>query len=144
MKHNYQDFIVQNVSVIIGSALIGLGVRFVMLEKGADQFTANSLNANDLSFSTGNVKDNKLKKYQIIEASQETLEKLLSGKIRKMDELENLEKATNKQDGDVYRKAGNQPYKSSLKYQILLRREYDEKIADDVFIVETIFIKNSL
>ena len=43
MKHNYQDFIVQNVSVIIGSALIGLGVRFVMLEKGADQFTANSI-----------------------------------------------------------------------------------------------------
>ena len=56
--------------------------------------------------------------------------------------MENLEKATNKQDGDVYRKAGNQPYKSSLKYKILLRREYDEKIADDVFIVETIFIKN--
>lgn len=43
MKHNYQDFIVQNVSVIIGSALIGLGVRFVMLEKGVDQFTANSI-----------------------------------------------------------------------------------------------------
>jgi hypothetical protein len=43
MKHNFQDFIVQNVSVIIGSALIGLGVRFVMLEKGADQFTANSI-----------------------------------------------------------------------------------------------------
>jgi hypothetical protein len=43
MKHNYQDFIVQNVSVIIGSALIGLGVRFVMLEKGADEFTANSI-----------------------------------------------------------------------------------------------------
>ena len=43
MKHNYQDFIVQNVSVIIGSALIGLGVRFVMLQKGADQFTANSI-----------------------------------------------------------------------------------------------------
>ena len=43
MKHNYQDFIVKNVSVIIGSALIGLGVRFVMLEKGADQFTANSI-----------------------------------------------------------------------------------------------------
>ena len=43
MKHNYQDFIVQNVSVIIGSSLIGLGVRFVMLEKGHDQFTANSI-----------------------------------------------------------------------------------------------------
>ena len=108
--------------------------------KGINEFIG--LNANDLSFSTGNVQDNKLKKYQIIEASQETLEKLLSGKIRKRDELENLEKATNKQDGDVYRKAGNQPYKSSLKYKILLRREYDEKIADDVFIVETIFIKN--
>ena len=95
-----------------------------------------------MSFSTGNVQNSKLKKYQIIEASQETLEKLLSGKIRKRDELENLEKATNKQDGDVYRKAGNQPYKSSLKYSILLRSEYDEKIADYVFIVETIFIKN--
>jgi hypothetical protein len=43
MKHNYQDFIVQNVSVIIGSALIGLGVRFVMLQKVVDQFTANSI-----------------------------------------------------------------------------------------------------
>lgn len=43
MKHNYQDIIIQNVSVIIGSALVGLGVRFVMLEKGADQFTANSI-----------------------------------------------------------------------------------------------------
>ena len=95
-----------------------------------------------MSFSTGNVQDSKLKKYQIIEASQETLEKLLSGKIRKRDELENLEKATNKQDGEIYRKAGNQPYKSSLKYSILLRSEYDEKIADYVFIVETIFIKN--
>ena len=108
--------------------------------KGIKEFI--SLNANDLSFSTGNVQDSKLKKYQIVEASQETLEKLLSGKIRKRDELENLEKATNKQDGDVYRKAGNQTYKSSLKYSILLRSEYDENIADDVFIVETIFIKN--
>ena len=108
--------------------------------KGINEFIG--LNANDLSFSTGNIQDSKLKKYQIVEASQETLEKLLSGKIRKRDELENLEKATNKQDGEIYRKAGNQPYKSSLKYKILLRREYDEKIADDVFIVETIFIKN--
>jgi len=108
--------------------------------KGINEFIG--LNANDLSFSTGNVKDNKVKKYQIVEASQETLEKLLSGKIRKRDELENLEKATNKQDGEIYRKAGNQPYKSSLKYSILLRSEYDEKIADYVFIVETIFIKN--
>ena len=95
-----------------------------------------------MSFSTGNVQDSKLKKYQIIEASQETLEKLLSGKIRKKPQLDRFKELTDKQDGEIYRKAGNQPYKSSLKYKILLRREYDEKIADDVFIVETIFIKN--
>ncbi len=95
-----------------------------------------------MSFSTGNVQDSKLKKYPTIEASQETLEKLLSGKIRKEQRLKDLEESTHKQDGDVYRKAGNQPFRSSLKYSILLRREYDEKIADDVFIVETIFIKN--
>lgn len=82
------------------------------------------------------------KQYETIEASQDTLEKLLSGKIRKRDKLENLEIATQKQDGEVYRKAGNQPYKSSLNYIILLRQEYDEKIADDIFIIETIFIKN--
>ena len=89
--------------------------------KGINEFIG--LNANDLSFSTGNVKDNKVKKYQIVEASQETLEKLLSGKIRKRDELENLEKATNKQDGDVYRKAVNHLYNSSLIYIILLIRK---------------------
>ena len=82
------------------------------------------------------------KQYETIEASQDTLEKLLSGKIRKRDKLENLEIATQKQDGEVYRKAGNQPYKSSLNYIILLRQECDEKIADDIFIIETIFIKN--
>lgn len=108
--------------------------------KGINEFIG--LNANDLSFSTGNVQDNKLKKYQIIEASQETLEKLLSGKIRKKPQLDRFKELTDKQDGEIYRKAGNQPYKSSLKYSILLRSEYDEKIADYVFIVETIFIKN--
>ena len=95
-----------------------------------------------MSFSTGNIQDSKLKKYQIVEASQETLEKLLSGKIRKKPQLDIFKELTEKQDGDVYKKAGDQPYRSSLKYSIFLRREYDEKIADDVFIVETIFIKN--
>lgn len=108
--------------------------------KGINEFI--DLNANDLSFSTGNIQDSKLNKYQTIDASQETLEKLLSGKIRRKLQLDKLKELTEKQDGDVYRKAGNLPYKSSLKYKILLRREYDEKIADDVFIVETIFIKN--
>ena len=117
-----------------------LGIKGIEELVGSKTGTVG-VGANDLSLSTGNVKDNKLKKYQIIEASQETLEKLLSGKIRKRDELENLEKSTNKQDGDVYRKAGNQPYKSSTKYKILYRNDYDEKISDDIQIIETIFIK---
>ncbi len=109
--------------------------------KGINEFIG--LNANDLSFSTGNVQDSKLKKYQIVEASQETLEKLLSGKIRKKPQLDSFKELTEKQDGEIYRKAGNQPYKSSLKYSILLRSEYDEKIADYVFIVVTIFLKTN-
>ena len=108
--------------------------------KGINEFI--DLNANDLSFSTGNLRDNKVKKYRLIDASQETLEKLLSGKIRKEQHLRDLEESTEKQDGEIYRKAGDKPFKSSLKYKIFLRTEYDEKISDNVFIVETIFIKN--
>ena len=94
-----------------------------------------------MSFSTGNVKDNKLKKYQIIEASQETLEKLLSGKIRNLKQIQNFNEMDRKNDEQVYREAGNQPYKSSTKYKILYRNDYDEKISDDIQIIETIFIK---
>lgn len=89
-----------------------------------------------------NLNANADKKYTTIEASQDTLEKLLSGKIRKKLQLDNLKELTEKQDSEEYRKYGNQPYKCSLKYIILLRREYDEKMADDIFIIETIFIKN--
>lgn len=46
-----------------------------------------------------------------------------------------------KNDEQVYREAGNQPYKSSTKYKILYRNDYDEKISDDIQIIETIFIK---
>ena len=101
-----------------------------------------NLNANDLSFSTGNIKDLKMKKYQMVDASQETLEKLLSGKIREKAQLDRLKELNEKKDGEIYRQSENQSYKSSLKYKILHRREYDERIADDIFIIETIFLKN--
>lgn len=132
-KEQIKDMVDEAISVTLETAK-NLGI------KGINEFIG--LNANDLSFSTGNIQDSKLKKYQVVEASQETLEKLLSGKIRKKPQLDIFKELTEKQDGDVYRKAGDQPYRSSLKYSILIRREYDEKIADDVFIVETIFIKN--
>ena len=132
-KEQIKDMVDEAISVTLETAK-NLGI------KGITEFI--NLNANDLSFSTGNIQDSKLKKYQIVEASQETLEKLLSGKIRKKPQLDIFKELTEKQDGDVYKKAGDQPYRSSLKYSIFLRREYDEKIADDVFIVETIFIKN--
>ena len=132
-KEQIKNMVDEAISVTLETAK-NLGI------KGINEFIG--LNANDLSFSTGNVQDSKLKKYQIVEASQETLEKLLSGKIRKKPQLDSFKELTEKQDGDVYKKAGDQPYRSSLKYSIFLRREYDEKIADDVFIVETIFIKN--
>lgn len=132
-KEQIKDMVDEAISVTLETAK-NFGI------KGINEFL--NLNANDLSFSTGNVQDSKLKKYQIIEASQETIEKLLSGKIRKRDKLENLERATQKQDDEVYRKAEKRPFKSTLKYSILLRSQYDEKIVDYVFIVETIFIKN--
>ena len=132
-KEQIKNMVDEAISVTLETAK-NLGI------KGINEFIG--INANDLSFSTGNVQDSKLKKYQIVEASQETLEKLLSGKIRKKPQLDIFKELTEKQDGDVYKKAGDQPYRSSLKYSIFLRREYDEKIADDVFIVETIFIKN--
>lgn len=101
-----------------------------------------TLNANDKSFSSSNIKDVGLKVYQTIDISQDTLEKLLSGKIRKVKQLKDLKELTEKQDGEKYRKAEDQPFKSSLNYQVFLRSEYDEKISNDIFIVETIFVKN--
>ena len=133
-KEQIKNMVDEAISVTLETAK-NLGI------KGITEFI--NLNANDLSFSTGNVQDSKLKKYQIVEASQETLEKLLSGKIRKKPQLDRFKELTDKQDGEIYRKAGNQRYKSSLKYSILLRSEYDEKIADYVFIVVTIFLKTN-
>lgn len=53
--------------------------------KGINEFI--DLNANDLSFSTGNVQDSKLKKYDILAISQEILDKILAGKIRRYEQL---------------------------------------------------------
>lgn len=107
--------------------------------KGINEFIG--LNANDLSFSTRNVQDGKLKKYDTIDMSQSTLKKLLSGKIRNLKQIQNFNEMDRKNDEQVYREAGNQPYKSSTKYKILYRNDYDEKISDDIQIIETIFIK---
>lgn len=43
MKQNYRDILIQNLAIIIGGVITGLGVRLIVLEKGADEFTANSM-----------------------------------------------------------------------------------------------------
>ncbi|WP_434981376.1 hypothetical protein [Daejeonia sp. YH14] len=43
MKHNYRDILIQNLAIIIGGVITGLGVRLIMLQKGADEFTANGI-----------------------------------------------------------------------------------------------------
>ncbi|MCT3942480.1 hypothetical protein HZP52_12980 [Elizabethkingia anophelis] len=43
MKQNYRDILIQNLAIIIGGVITGLGVRLIVLEKGADEFTANSI-----------------------------------------------------------------------------------------------------
>lgn len=73
--------------------------------------------------------------------SQETLEKLLSGKIRKMRQIENLKEEERKADEKEYRERANKPFQSSSKYKILYRAEFDERINDFINVVETIFIK---
>lgn len=43
MKQDYRDILIQNLAIIIGGVITGLGVRLIVLEKGADEFTANSI-----------------------------------------------------------------------------------------------------
>ena len=107
--------------------------------KGINEFIG--LNANDLSLSTGNVKDNKLKKYQTIDVSQTILEDILTGKIRKIETLRNCVENQNKIDRDNVLNGKTQVYTSSLKYLVLYRRENDDRINDFVNIIETIFLK---
>lgn len=43
MKHKYRDILIQNLAIVIGGVITGLGIRLIMLQKGADEFTANSI-----------------------------------------------------------------------------------------------------
>ena len=107
--------------------------------KGVDEFLR--VGGSDLNLSTAKIKDVGLKKYETIDVSQETLENLLTGKLRKEKQLRDSTKKTEKLDSDNYRKAGDQVFKSSLKYKILLDIEYDNRISDYIYIVNSIFIK---
>ena len=95
---------------------------------------------NDLSFSTGNVQDSKIKVYEVLDIGQNILEGILSGKIRRLDKLQEEIKIQNKNDEQVYYNS-NQPYKSSSKYMLFYKSKYDERISDNIFVIETIFIK---
>lgn len=43
MKQDYRDILIQNLAIIIGGVITGLGVRSIVFEKGSDEFTANSI-----------------------------------------------------------------------------------------------------
>lgn len=107
--------------------------------KGIEEFLR--VGGSDLNLSTAKIKDVGLKKYSTIDVSQDTLEKLLSGKIRKMRQIENLKEEERKLDEKEYREKLNQPFQSSSKYKLLYRAENDERINDFINVVETIFIK---
>ena len=81
--------------------------------KGITEFL--TLNANDLSFSTGNINDSKLKKYEIIRVSQKILNKILSGRIRKYEQLIKQIDLQEKADRMEWIKAKTKPYISSEK-----------------------------
>lgn len=107
--------------------------------KGVEEFLR--VGGSDLNLSTAKIKDVGLKKYATIDVSQDTLEKLLSGKIRKMKQIENFKEAERKLNEKEYREKLDQPFQSSSKYKILYRAENDERINDFINVVETIFIK---
>ena len=117
-----------------------LGIKGIEELVGSKTGTVG-VGANDLSLSTGNVKDNKLKKYQTIDVSQTILEDILTGKIRKIETLRNCVENQNKIDRDNVLNGKTQVYTSSLKYLVLYRRENDDRINDFVNIIETIFLK---
>ena len=107
--------------------------------KGIEEFI--NLNTNDISLSTGNVIDMGVKKYQTIEVSQDILENLLAGKIRKFEKLQTLSDEQRKIDNHMFYQGINKIHTSSLNYLILYRWEFDERINDYVRIIETVFKK---
>ncbi|SIT21009.1 hypothetical protein SAMN05421786_10938 [Chryseobacterium ureilyticum] len=102
--------------------------------KGAKEFV--TLNANNVSFSGGDQGG----VYKTLDISQSILENILLGKIRRLDNLQKKIEDQNRIDDQTYMKS-NQSYKSSLNYMLLYKSQYDEKIGDDIYIIETIFIK---
>ena len=86
------------------------------------------------------MQDSKSKVYEVLDVSQNVLENILNGKIRRLDTLQKEVMNQNKNDEKAYYNS-NQPYKSSSKYMIFYKSKYDERISDNIFIIETIFIK---
>lgn len=107
--------------------------------KGIEEFI--DLNANDLSFSTGNINDSGLKTYVAIDVSQPTLNKILTGKVRKIKQVEDLRELDRKMDEKDYQESQNKPFNSSLKYVVLYKNEYDDRIADYIQIINCILLK---
>ena len=85
-----------------------------------------------MSFSTGNIQDSKLKKYDILGVGQDILDKILAGKIRRYEQLTKEIDLQARSDRDKWVQAKTKPYISSDKYLILYRWEDDEKIKDRV------------
>lgn len=65
----------------------------------------------------------------------------MTGKIRKMRQIENLKEEERRADEKEYREKVKQPFQSSSKYKILYRAENDERINGFINVVETIFVK---
>lgn len=100
-----------------------------------------TLNANDKSFSSANIKNVGLKTYETIDVSHSTLEKLLSGKIRNLKQLNTEVYKQSKVDMQEY-KNSNKPFHSSAIYHVLYKWEDDDRINDSVVIINTIFIND--
>ena len=64
----------------------------------------------------------------------------MTGKIRKVRQIENLKEEERRADEKEYREKVNQPFQSSSKYKILYRAENDERINGFINVVETIFV----
>lgn len=117
-----------------------LGIRGVEEFVGTNTDTVG-VNANDQSFSTRNIMKLGTRKYEVIETSQTILDDILTGKIRKLENLKKRVENQRKKDNDDFYNGINETYKSSLKYLIFYRWENDEKINNSVHIIETIFVR---
>ena len=100
--------------------------------KGVEEFIR--LNANDLSFTTGDIKDARIKRFASAEISLQTLHKILQGKVRNINAIQTSEREL--------RLANINDYVASSKYLILYEWVNDDKINDYVTIINSIFVLN--